>query len=142
MQSFKSATLADGQFDEETTDKLFGLRESISYALSLYDEQFRYFEQNGLTHDVLIEHDDYLKYDLNFGGSVHGLQSKDLDILIPFVFNMGKAYSQLMADSLVTNPNNGGTTAIEYAGKLSPLLNYFYAQKAKLYPTAMNEPSF
>lgn len=141
MQAFQKAISADDIIAETERGNLYGLRESIGYALALNDNPFRPFAQIGLTRDALTSFDRNLAHYMNSDEAIHSMAKEDLDILIPFIQNLGKAYSQLMANSLVANENNDGTT-IRYAGALHPILNFFYAQKAKLYPAPSNAPTY
>jgi hypothetical protein len=141
MQAFQKAISADYIIAEAERDNLYELRESIGYAIALNNDQFRPFAQIGLTHDTLTSFDRDIEHYKNSDEPIHSMTKKDLDILIPFIQNLGKAYSQLMEDSFAANQNNDGKT-IQHAGALHPILNFFYAQKAKLYPDPSNAPTY
>ena len=127
----------DNDIGDPKVHRLYRLREAISYACQLNDDQFRFFKDIGLTHNVLEQHDDYIAYFLQNEDLTAPFHPDELSWLTSFVHKMGKAYHDLMAHTLsIENDktmrdaasDNDSITPIKYAMEMSPLLNYLYAQ--------------
>lgn len=142
MQAFTTAITADNQHKETETDHLRSLRNAIQSALSLSENGVTIFDAQGLDRDNLKAHDLWIEDAINHPHAHSILNAEDIDIIIPFISKLGQAYNQFMANSLMNDPEDTKAAHIEQAASLYPTLNFFYAQQAKLYPNAINEPTY
>jgi len=138
MNAFKSAQMT-APLTNETIDNLNGLRTAIEFALNLPDDRFGPLAETGISREHLIRHDKFIEDIIIYSSQNPTLDQETLTPLLSFIMSLGRAYSNLMAETLLSQPENGDIDAIEQAGRLHPLLNFFSAQAAHYNGNAANE---
>lgn len=141
MLAFTNATQAMDQFAETEADHLNHLRLAIRSALNVSAQSGKIFDSWGLNRDILKTHDYWLEDAMAKPHTHSTLNADDIDLIIPFISNLGRAYSQVMTHSLATDTVPNDLADIEQAGKLHIMLNFFHAQKAKLSYNTSYEPA-
>lgn len=142
MQAFTNAILAEDAVASTEADYIKDLRKTILSALDLPPESARILNASGLNQDVLKAHDIYLEDALTYPHANSILNAEDIDIIMPFVSNLWESYSQLTTSALLDNSATTNSDAIKQATTLYSISNFFFAQKAKLYPTPSNAPTY
>lgn len=136
MKSFSQSSVVTTAPASEIADKLYEIREAISFATANVQDSCRFiFDGMGLNENTLLAYDQEVKILLNQDGP---LSKQDMDIVVNMAYNLGYAFTQLMSEALTYNLRDVTNDATRLSSSMHKLVNYFGGQSLRQYPDAAN----